>query len=77
MNDGHLYNEWKQRRRQIAVPEGFSDRVMAGLLSGPKPQDIKEPSGAKAFLMRWGLSAGLTLLGLIRLSVVTHNLLVP
>jgi hypothetical protein len=47
MNDEHLYEKWKQRRRQIAVPEDFSDRVMAGLFSNPAPRNIQEEPFSK------------------------------
>jgi hypothetical protein len=78
MDKTHLFEEWKKRRRQVPVPDGFSDRLMTRLPPAPEPPGPIwcRPALAGA-LLRWGLSVGLALAGLFRLSLVTYNLLMP
>ncbi len=77
MDDELLYREWKERRQNVPVPQDFSRRVTTRLFSETERRRMRSSLGARSVAVRWAVSAGLALVGLLRLSLVTYNLLVP
>ena len=77
MDNDHLYDEWKKRRREIEVPQEFSDHVMTRLFVESNHCPGPQSHSARETLVRWVLSIGLGATGLLRLTYVTYNLLVP
>lgn len=77
MADERDYNDWKQSRRRVAVPPEFSDQVMAMIPEAPEQEKTKVLSGRRLQVGQLLASAGLALLGLLRLILVARTLLVP
>lgn len=76
MNEEELYDQWKAQRRQVAVPENFSTRVMTRLVHETSARQ-KLSAALHSRVAQIGMAFGLLLLGLFRLCFVTANLLIP
>ena len=82
MNQAELYEQWKERRRQVTVPDHLSSRVMdriharetEGLVLSDYLLEIPEIANR---MMRYAAAVGLSVLGVYRIYSVAGSLLIP
>jgi hypothetical protein len=75
-----VYNQWKEHRRQVSVPENATAAVMARIESQVHHQDDEMPFGMidlPASLAQWSAAAGLMLLGIFRIVYIAATLFRP
>ena len=79
MNKEHLYRQWINSRRNVAVPPGFEDRVMAVVESRKQKQNAHDSMDqwVTSALGRWAAAWALLLLGVFRLAYIAGQLLLP
>lgn len=80
MKKENIYNQWKEHRRQVSVPDYFTAGVMARIESQVHHQDDEMPFGMidlPASLVQWSAAAGLVLLGLFRIVYIVATLFRP
>ena len=78
MNKDKIYFQWMDQRRQVPVPDGFADRVMAEIKHQRPVERVSlfDGLGVRAhFAARWAAALGLIALGIYRIVFVTANLL--
>jgi hypothetical protein len=78
MEKDNFYNQWKEYRRNVSVPENFASGVMAVIENQVPKQDDELPvalTGARHRLLRWCAAASLVLLGIMRIGFIAINLL--
>ncbi|HOW69748.1 MAG TPA: hypothetical protein PKY77_04030 [Phycisphaerae bacterium] len=77
-----LYRDWKARKAEVVVPDGFVSAVMAGV-DRQAAEDAARPARSDSRLIRLsrrplarvGLVAAAAVLGFVRLAAVTHLVL--
>ena len=78
MKEEDVYAQWKVYRRNVPVPGHFASTVMSAI-ENQAPREEEELPAALADLSnritRWGVAAGLVMLGLFRLLYIAANLL--
>ena len=78
MKKDAFYDQWKEHRRQVPVPEHFSAGVMARITTQVPREEYELPAGLTVIhnrLMQWSAAAGLVLLGLFRIFYIAANLI--
>ena len=73
-----FYARWKERRRQVSVPDHFTSGVMAAIENLDTGEEYELPPvmvDLSNRLMRRAAAAGLLLLGLFRILYIAGNLL--
>lgn len=78
MDREDFYARWKEYRREVPVPEHFTDGVMAAIESQDLREEYELPTGLTGFsnrLMQRVAAGGLLLLGLFRILYIAGNLL--
>jgi hypothetical protein len=78
MKKEDLYTQWKAYRQNVPVPDHFANTIMAAI-ENQAPRGEEELPAALTDLSnritRWGVAAGLVMLGLFRLLYIAINLL--
>jgi hypothetical protein len=78
MEKEDFYTQWKEYRRHVRVPENFSNSVMTAVENQAPGNDDALPIGSTDFsnrIIRWGVAAGLMMLGLFRILYIAGSLL--
>lgn len=78
MRKEDLYTQWKAHRQNVPVPDHFAGTVMAAIEKQPPRGEEELPAALTDLsnrITRWGVAAGLVMLGLFRLVYIAVNLL--
>lgn len=78
MNKDNLYHKWIHLRRQVNLPENFTNQVMNAIQNQRREArfSLFDRFGTPSHILtRWAAALGLIALGLYRIFFVTTNLL--
>ncbi len=78
MKKEDLYTQWKAYRQNVPVPDHFAGTVMAAIENRAPKGEEELPAiltDLSNRMTRWGVAAGLVMLGLFRLLYIAANLL--
>jgi hypothetical protein len=78
MKKEDVYTQWKAHRQNVPVPEHFASTVLAAIENRPPRGEEELPAALTDLsnrITRWGVAAGLVMLGLFRLVYIAVNLL--
>jgi hypothetical protein len=78
MEKEYFYNQWKELRRHVPVPEDFSSDVMAAIQTQSSERNEGLSDGLSHFpsrFMQWSVAAGLVMVGILRILYIAGYLL--